>query len=281
MKDQLKEHMDRTELAELVAREANWLDEHRYEDADRFFTADVRARTPGGEAEGLSALVVLAEADHARYEQTHHQPTGVVVDLDGDTARVTFSAHITTVADGATTLATCRYRLEARRTEAGWRFSSLEIDPVSRIRAVEREAADRVELADLVARHSVWIDEGRWDETDSIFTEDVVTVSPRGEARGIESLLALVGKGHDAFARTVHGKSDLVIDIDGDTAALRVHDLAVFVIDDEAVSLAAGIARYRARRTEAGWRIFRLEIAPAALTGPIERAPLPVPDRKE
>lgn len=44
-----------------------------------------------------------------------------------------------------------------------------------------RELADRAELADLVARHSLWVDEGRWDETDRLFTEDVVVKSLRGE----------------------------------------------------------------------------------------------------
>lgn len=143
-----------------------------------------------------------------------------------------------------------------------------------------RALADRAELADLVARHSRWIDEGRWDETRRIFTEDVVTTSPRGEARGIESLLALVGRGHDAFARTLHHKSGLVIDLDGDTAAVRANDLAVFVVDDESVSVAAGVAHYRARRTPDGWRFSHLEIEPVALTASIDRAELPLPAGK-
>lgn len=135
-----------------------------------------------------------------------------------------------------------------------------------------RELADRAELADLVARHSVWIDEGRWDETGRIFTGDVVVKSPRGEARGIEQLLALVKKGHDAFAQTVHNKANVVIDLDGDTAAVRAHELALFVVDDESASIAGGIARYRARRTADGWRFTGLEILPAALTEHIARA---------
>lgn len=34
-----------------------------------------------------------------------------------------------------------------------------------------RALADRPELADLVARPSLWIDEGRYGETDRLFTE--------------------------------------------------------------------------------------------------------------
>lgn len=135
-----------------------------------------------------------------------------------------------------------------------------------------RELADRAELADLIARHSVWIDESRWDETDRIFTDDVVARSPRGEARGIKALVDLVSPHSDDFAATVHAKSNLVIDLDGDTATVRAHDIAVFAIDDKTEAIAAGIGRYSARRTERGWRINRLEILPVAMTEALTRA---------
>ncbi|WBB63059.1 nuclear transport factor 2 family protein [Streptomyces sp. WMMC500] len=138
-----------------------------------------------------------------------------------------------------------------------------------------RDLADltaRAELADLVARHSLWIDEGRFDETDRLFTPDVVVRSLRGEARGIEALVALARRGHDDLARTLHHKSNLVIEIDGETATVRAHDIAVFVNDDKTQAIAAAIHRYGARRTEAGWRFDSLDITPVALTGPLARA---------
>jgi hypothetical protein len=134
-----------------------------------------------------------------------------------------------------------------------------------------RELADRSELADLVSRHSLWIDERRYDESDRLFTEDVEVTSLRGTARGLEALVALVRKGHDDFARTMHNKSNLVIEIDGDTATVRAHDLAVFVIDDKQEAIAAGIHHYRARRTGKGWRFDRLEVSPVALTAALDR----------
>lgn len=134
-----------------------------------------------------------------------------------------------------------------------------------------RVLADRAELADLVARHSLWVDEGRYDETDRLFTEDVVVKSPRGEAHSIKKLIELVSA-HRVYARTLHSKSNLVIDVGGDTATVRAHDVAVFVIDDKTEAVAAGILRYRARRTEAGWRFDRLEITPIAVTEALGRA---------
>ncbi|UGT62737.1 nuclear transport factor 2 family protein [Nocardia asteroides] len=137
--------------------------------------------------------------------------------------------------------------------------------------ALIRDLADRAELTELVARHSLWVDEG-FADTDRLFTEDVVVVSIRGQAHGIEALTALARKGHDAYARTLHSKSNLVIEIDGDTATVRAHDLAVYLIDDKAEALAAAIHRYRARRSADGWRFDRLEVSPVALTEALTRA---------
>ncbi|NUS55230.1 MAG: nuclear transport factor 2 family protein [Streptomycetaceae bacterium] len=135
-----------------------------------------------------------------------------------------------------------------------------------------RTLADRAELADLVARHSLWIDECRYDETGRLFTEDVVVTSPRGHAHGIPALVELVRKGHDMYAGTLHNKSNLVVDIDGDTATVRAHDIAVFTIDDKTEAIAAGSHHYRARRTEDGWRFDRLDVKPLALTEALPRA---------
>lgn len=135
-----------------------------------------------------------------------------------------------------------------------------------------RDLADRAELADLVARHSVWLDEARWDETDRLFTEDVAVTSLRGEARGVDGLLHLVRSGHDQYVATLHNKSNLVIEVDGGTATVRANDLAVLVIDDRTAAVAVAVHRYHARRTGAGWRFDRLDVTPVALTRPLDRA---------
>lgn len=135
-----------------------------------------------------------------------------------------------------------------------------------------RELADRAELADLVARHSLWIDEGRYDESDRLFTEDVVVTSLRGQARGIDALTELARSRHGEYARTLHNKSNLLIELDGDTATVRAHDVAVYVLDDETEAIAAARHRYGARRTRDGWRFDRLEVTPVALTGALDRA---------
>ncbi|HEU5128480.1 MAG TPA: nuclear transport factor 2 family protein [Glycomyces sp.] len=137
----IRELADRLELTELVAREALWLDGHRRDGAEAFFTEDATARTPGGEAEGPAAIAELANRAHGKYAATHHLPTGVVVDLDGDSASVRFSAAIAlTTEGGEVVLHTSRYRLGARRTGAGWRFSRLAITPASATAPLPRAA---------------------------------------------------------------------------------------------------------------------------------------------
>jgi len=135
-----------------------------------------------------------------------------------------------------------------------------------------RQLADRAELTDLVNRHSLWIDEARYDESDRLFTEDVVVESLRGQAVGIEALVGLARKGHDNYVRTSHNKSNLVIEIDGDTATVRAHDIAVFVLDENTEAFAAAVHHYTARRTEDGWRFNHLGITPVALTKALDRA---------
>jgi ketosteroid isomerase-like protein len=132
--------------------------------------------------------------------------------------------------------------------------------------------ADRAELADLVARHSLWIDESRYDETGRLFTEDVVVTSRGGQARGPEALIAAARSAHDQYPRTMHSKSNLVIEVDGDVASVRAHDLAVYVLDDRTEAVAAAVHHYGARRTQDGWRFDRLDVTPVALTGALDRA---------
>jgi hypothetical protein len=112
----------------------------------------------------------------------------------------------------------------------------------------------------------------RYDETDRLFTADVVVKSLRGEVRGIEALIDLVRSRHDEYVRTLHNKSNLVIEVDGETATVRAHDIAVLVIDDRTEAVAAAIHRYGARRGDDGWRFDRLEVTPVALTEALGRA---------
>jgi 3-phenylpropionate/cinnamic acid dioxygenase small subunit len=127
---------------------------------------------------------------------------------------------------------------------------------------------DRTELADLLVRHGLWLDECRWDEAPAIFTPDATVATPGGTAEGIEALTAQARKNHDEYARTQHITTNVLIDLDGDRATVRVNEIVAVVRDDAAARLPkadftlGGRARFEAVRTPDGWRFARLEMTP-------------------
>ncbi|MEV3937414.1 nuclear transport factor 2 family protein [Glycomyces sp. NPDC049804] len=135
-----------------------------------------------------------------------------------------------------------------------------------------RDLTDRAALEQLVNRHSRWIDEHRFDETDQLFTTDVHVASPLGEARGIDELNALAASGDPHQEATLHSKSGALIDIDGDTATLRTNDIAILLHADKA-GIAAAVHHYEAVRTEQGWRFSKLRIQPVLPARPGAPAP--------
>lgn len=125
---------DRLELIELVARLGRWLDEGpEFDEPDDLFTDDVSASTPGGDEQGRDGVVAQAERVH-RDRDTQHLLTGIIVDLDGDTATMTANLQVTFVGHGPhhrpAYSSGSRYRFAARRTPDGWRLSRVEVTPL-------------------------------------------------------------------------------------------------------------------------------------------------------
>jgi hypothetical protein len=115
---------DRIAITDTLAGLGRWLDDKRWDDADKLLTADVRATTPGGTAEGREAVVAQARRNHD--EVTQHLFTNVVVDLEGDRARAGAESLI---AIGERRVGS-RYALGFVRTSDGWRIEALSVTPV-------------------------------------------------------------------------------------------------------------------------------------------------------
>jgi SnoaL-like domain len=123
----LEQLSDRAELIDLVARLGGWLDGRAEDDAPDVLADDVTVTTPGGRAEGRAAVAAQARANHD--VPTLHQITNVLVDLDGDRAAIGAAVTAAFADDGATG---GRYALQAARTDAGWRLTSIAMEPVYR-----------------------------------------------------------------------------------------------------------------------------------------------------
>lgn len=135
-----------------------------------------------------------------------------------------------------------------------------------------QEFADRADLAHLLARQGLWLDELRFDETAEIFTADATATTPGGQAKGREALIDQARRNHSRYELTHHTTSNVLIDLDGDRAVVRAN-LVAYLIRDAAEpepTLTLG-SRYRfeAVRTEQGWRFTSVEAIPVWRFGEI------------
>jgi hypothetical protein len=134
--------VEQHEIATLVHRLGACLDEGRFDDLRSLFVEDAVARTPGGLAEGIDALVAQASRNHIPDDGIQHLISGVLVDREGDRATVRANLVVTFARrDPAPEIPTALgpeaptalgevYRLVARRTPAGWRLARVETDLV-------------------------------------------------------------------------------------------------------------------------------------------------------
>lgn len=142
-----------------------------------------------------------------------------------------------------------------------------------------RALLDRSEIADLIARSLVAIDEGRFDDLRTIYTEDASASAPGGQARGRDAIVAQVNRNHTPERRTQHLVGDVVVDLDGDSAQARTNVIAAFApsAPDGTSPLAPArqvaigtVYRHRAVRTPEGWRLSGVEITPLWVDGSTE-----------
>lgn len=136
------ELVERDEIARLVHRLGAALDEGRFDDLRNLFVDDAVARTPGGVAEGIDALVAQAARNHAPDDGIQHLISGVLVDRAGDRATVRANLVVTFARRNPGAAAPSPlggeapsalgevYRFAARRTPDGWRLARVETVPV-------------------------------------------------------------------------------------------------------------------------------------------------------
>jgi hypothetical protein len=135
LRDELQGLTDRAALTDLVSRLGLWLDGRAGGDPEDLFTSGVTATTPGGTVSGRDAIVAQAQKNHDM--PTHHLIGNVLATVDGDSATITanITGHFVRAegtVPGPTELGG-RYALGAARTAAGWRLTSVMVEPVWRV----------------------------------------------------------------------------------------------------------------------------------------------------
>ena len=117
---------------------------------------------------------------------------------------------------------------------------------------------DRHDITDLISRLGRWLDDKRFDEARAILTEDVTVRTPGGQAEGIERAVAQASRNHQV--PTQHLITNVLVDLDGDTATATANLLVAFAGDT--LDLQGERYSFGATRTADGWRLSRIEVTP-------------------
>src|SRR4051794_44926 len=114
---------DRQQVADLVTRLYALLDEGRYDELGSVYAEDVELRFPSAEMHGLDAVTETARRRGERYDRVQHISTDLLVDLDGDAARVRTNHWAVHIHPGGRFEAGLVHHFDAARTAAGWRLT--------------------------------------------------------------------------------------------------------------------------------------------------------------
>jgi hypothetical protein len=132
------------------------------------------------------------------------------------------------------------------------------------------------EIATLVHRLGLCLDEGRFDELRTLLTDDATAFTGGGRSDGADAVVAQARRNHGAVP-VQHAITDVLVDLDADgtSAAVRANLAVTFVaVDTLAPTRTVGsVYHFTARETPAGWRLASVATEPVWLVG----EPLPVP----
>jgi hypothetical protein len=127
-----------------------------------------------------------------------------------------------------------------------------------------QELADRQEIVDVITRYTRAIDTRRWDDLDSVFTDDAVLdySSVGGPVDSLEVARPWVARGLGGFLRYQHVIGQVAIELDGDTARATAYFTNPMVAQNpdgtENLVEVGGYYHHDLVRTPAGWRSRRM-----------------------
>ncbi|WP_084959892.1 nuclear transport factor 2 family protein [Thermoactinospora rubra] len=120
-------------------------------------------------------------------------------------------------------------------------------------------------IADLITRFALLLDEKRWEDAGTVFADDVAVHSPRGgQLHGIDKVVDFMRQSEVEGQDTQHTTTDLLVDVDGDQAAVSANSTVYYYRDGQAPHFTGGLRQhFTAARTPAGWRLREVRITPA------------------
>jgi hypothetical protein len=123
-----------------------------------------------------------------------------------------------------------------------------------------QELTDRQAIADLISGLGAWLDDKRFDDARSVLAEDVTVESPGGTAQGIDGAVAQARRSHEGY-ETQHVITNVLVELARDRATARANLTVTFASPETRFAMGERY-RFEAVRTDAGWRLSRVEITP-------------------
>jgi len=130
---------------------------------------------------------------------------------------------------------------------------------------------DRADITDLVHRLGMCLDEARFEDMRDLVADDASLHSPGGTVQGIDAIVAQAARIHPAEDGILHTITNVLIDLDRDTAHARANLIVSFATPaatDEpghppnVRSIQGQVYRFEFVRSDAGWRFTSLATTP-------------------
>ncbi|WP_324198460.1 nuclear transport factor 2 family protein [Nocardia beijingensis] len=116
----------------------------------------------------------------------------------------------------------------------------------------------------MFSRFARLLDEQRWEDAGTVFTDDVEVDSPRIRVRGIDKVVDYMRQAEVEGQHTQHTTTDLLVNVDGDHADVSSNSIVYYYRDGQPPHQTGGLRQACvAVRTPAGWRISETRIIPA------------------
>jgi SnoaL-like protein len=127
------------------------------------------------------------------------------------------------------------------------------------------ELVDHAEIERAISSLGRCLDERDFEGLRNLFTRDASVETPGGASSGHDALVEQARRRHTSAAGIQHVITNLLVDLDGDTAQVRANLLVAFAEAgprDPAPFLLGEVYRFSLTRTPDGWRITRMSSAP-------------------
>jgi hypothetical protein len=125
--------------------------------------------------------------------------------------------------------------------------------------------ADQFEIQSVISRLGRCLDERDFEGLRGLFTEKASVQTPGGTAVGHDALVDQARRRHTAAAGIQHLTTNVLVEGDGDRAAVRANLLVAFADEgpaDPAPFLLGEVYRFEFARTPDGWRIDAMTTTP-------------------